>query len=92
MTLENGVTLAASINGMPHGGGSIADNNFEGHICIHFLNSRTHGTDNVDPDHQNAVGEAAGKYDLHPLAAAQCNTTCLTIGQSQAGLRLYVLI
>lgn len=59
VTLENGVTLAASINGMPHGGGSIADNNFEGHICIHFLNSRTHGSDKVDPDHQAAVAKAA---------------------------------
>ena len=61
VTLSDGTTLAASMNGMPHGEGDVGDNNFDGHICIHFLNSRTHGTDNVDPDHQNAVGEAAGK-------------------------------
>ena len=60
VTLENGVTLAGSMNGMPHGSGSIDDNNFEGHICIHFLNSRTHGSDKVDPDHQAAVAKAAG--------------------------------
>ena len=58
VTLSNGVTLAGSINGMPHGTGSISDNNFDGHICIHFLNSRTHGTDKVDPDHQAAVSKA----------------------------------
>ena len=59
VTLSNGVTLAGSINGMPHGTGSIEDNNFDGHICIHFLNSRTHGSDKVDPDHQAAVAKAA---------------------------------
>lgn len=59
VTLSDGTTLAASMNGMPHGGSSIEENNFDGHFCIHFLNSRTHGTDNVDPDHQNAVDEAA---------------------------------
>lgn len=61
VTLSDGTTLAASMNGMPHGEGDVGDNNFDGHICIHFLNSRTHGTDNVDPDHQAAVDEAAGQ-------------------------------
>jgi len=61
VTLSNGVTLAGSINGMPHGSDSISDNNFDGHICIHFLNSRTHGSDKVDPDHQAAVAKAAGR-------------------------------
>ena len=59
VTLENGVSLAGSMNGMPHGSGSISDNNFDGHFCVHFLNSRTHGTDRVDPDHQAAVAKAA---------------------------------
>lgn len=61
VTLSGGVTLAGSMNGMPHGSGSISDNNFDGHICIHFLNSRTHGSDKVDPDHQAAVAKAAGR-------------------------------
>lgn len=51
--------LAASMNGMPHGDGAL-DNGFPGHFCIHFLNSRTHGTDNLDPQHQAMVQKAAG--------------------------------
>jgi LysM repeat protein len=57
----NGRVFAASQNGMPHGGRSIYDNNFNGHFCIHFLNSRTHGTNRVDPAHQAAVHKAAGR-------------------------------
>jgi len=56
----DGRVFAASQNGMPHGQRSIWDNNFPGHFCIHFLNSRTHGTDNLDPAHQAAVRRAAG--------------------------------
>lgn len=57
----DGRLFAASQNAMPHGGQSIWDNNFPGHFCIHFLNSRTHGTDRVDPAHQAAVRKAAGQ-------------------------------
>lgn len=55
----NGVTYAASMNGMPHGGSSIKDNNFDGHHCIHFTNSRTHCSDKVCPKHQAAIKKAA---------------------------------
>ena len=56
----NGVNYAGSINGMPHGSGdSIPDNNFNGHHCLHFTNSRTHGTNRVDSAHQNAIDKAA---------------------------------
>ena len=54
----NGVNYAASMNGMPHGGDSISGNNFDGHHCIHFTNSRTHGTDRVDENHQKAIKKA----------------------------------
>ncbi|MEN6325919.1 MAG: peptidoglycan-binding protein [Syntrophomonas sp.] len=57
----DGRLLAASQNAMPHGGQSIWNNNFPGHFCIHFLNSRTHGTNRVDPAHQAAVRKAAGQ-------------------------------
>ena|GEM_PF-354388 len=59
VTLSDGTSLAASINGMPHGGSNITNNNMDGHTCIHFLNSRTHGTNNVDAAHQAAVSAAA---------------------------------
>ena len=54
----NGVNYAASMNGMPHGGGSISGNNFNGHHCIHFTNSRTHGSNKVCSLHQNAIKKA----------------------------------
>lgn len=54
----NGVNYAASMNGMPHGGGSITNNNFNGHHCIHFTNSRTHGSNKVCSLHQAAIKKA----------------------------------
>lgn len=54
----NGQTYAASMNGMPHGGSSIKNNNFDGHHCIHFTNSRTHCSNKVCPNHQKAIKEA----------------------------------
>ena len=59
VTFSNGVSSAASINGMPHGESSISDNNMDGHTCIHFSGSHTHSTDNLDPAHQAAVAAAA---------------------------------
>lgn len=52
--------IAASMNGMPHGGESITDNNFKGQFCIHFKNSRTHSGNRWDAAHQDAVKKAAG--------------------------------
>lgn len=59
VTLSDGTTLAASANGMPHGESHIDGNNMNGHTCIHFLNSRTHGSDKVDAAHQSAIRAAA---------------------------------
>ncbi len=60
VTLSNGQTLAGSANGMPHGESDISNNNMDGHTCIHFLGSKTHGSDQVDSNHQAAVSVAAG--------------------------------
>ena len=54
----DGHVYAASMNGMPHGTQTIKDNNFDGHFCIHFYGSKTHGTKKVDEMHQNCVAEA----------------------------------
>ena len=54
----NGHVYAASMNGMPHGTQTITGNNFEGHFCIHFSGSKTHGSKKVDSMHQNCVAEA----------------------------------
>jgi len=59
VVLPCGRTLAASINGMPHAGWTNNNNNMNGHVCLHFLNSRTHnGNRSHERDHQNAVQEA----------------------------------
>ncbi len=57
----NGHVYAASMNCMPHEDNTIKGNDFDGHFCIHFLNSKTHGTDRRDGAHQNAV-QRASKY------------------------------
>ena len=54
----NGHVYAASMNGTPHGTGTISNNNFDGHFCIHFYKSKTHGTGKVDEAHQNCVATA----------------------------------
>ena len=47
--------IAGSINGTPHGGQQIYNNNFPGHICLHFNNSRLHNNGQKDNEHQNNV-------------------------------------
>lgn len=54
----NGHVYAASMNGMPHGTSTISNNNFDGHFCIHFSGSKTHGSGKVDDMHQSCVREA----------------------------------
>lgn len=54
----NGEKYAASMNCMPHGNGNITNNNFDGHHCIHFTNSKTHESGKVDPDHQATIKKA----------------------------------
>lgn len=53
-----GRVYAASMNGMPHGTDTVGGNGFDGHFCIHFTGSKTHETDRVDGEHQNAVQTA----------------------------------
>lgn len=36
----------------------IKGNNMDGHFDVHFFNSRTHGTNRVDPAHQKAIATA----------------------------------
>lgn len=57
--------LAASMHGMPHGGDGIPGNRFNGHFCIHFLNSVTHKSNHKDPGHQLMVHKAAGQIETY---------------------------
>lgn len=47
-----------SIYGQPHGAQDITNNGYEGQFCLHFVNSKTHGTNRVDEDHQKAINTA----------------------------------
>lgn len=58
----HGRRIAASMHGMPHGAGALA-NGFPGHFCIHFHESTTHRTKRVDPSHEIMIYKAAGKVD-----------------------------
>ncbi|HHW11061.1 MAG TPA: LysM peptidoglycan-binding domain-containing protein [Firmicutes bacterium] len=58
--------IAGSINGMPHGNYSIKNNNFPGHFCLHFRNSRIHKTGLIDSAHQAAVKKAA-EYQIEAV-------------------------
>ena len=53
--------VAGSINGMPHGGGALAGNEFPGHFCLHFWGSWLHLRARPDPSHQLMVRQAAGQ-------------------------------
>lgn len=55
----NGITVAASINGMPHASGPNKNNNMDGQVCLHFKGSKTHnGNTAFGERHQQAVQEA----------------------------------
>lgn len=56
--VAGGQYIAAAINTMPHGEQSIKNNGFDGHFCLHTTNSRTHGTNTVNADHQSSVTQA----------------------------------
>ena len=53
--IANGVYAACSINTMPHGEQTITDNGYDGQFCLHMIDSRTHGTDTVNSEHQKAI-------------------------------------
>ena len=56
--------IAGSINGTPHGGAAIKNNNFPGHICLHFKNSRLHNNGTKDSEHQNMI-ESVVESDIY---------------------------
>ena len=58
LTTTNGYRIACSIYGTPHGQEVITDNNYNGQFCLHFLNSRTSGSNKVDSGHQTAIQKA----------------------------------
>ena len=58
LTTSAGYKFVCSIYAVPHGDDTINNNNFEGQFCLHFQNSKTHGSNKVDGDHMAAIKEA----------------------------------
>jgi hypothetical protein len=56
--------IAASMHGMPHGGGALK-NNFPGHFCIHFYGSTTHRTNFMDLSHKLMILKSAGNLEKY---------------------------
>ncbi|WP_161568371.1 stalk domain-containing protein [Anaerobacillus alkaliphilus] len=56
----DGRRLAAAMHSFPHGDQVIRDNNYNGHFCIHFLNSLRHSDSLVQDSMQVQVQIAAG--------------------------------
>ena len=55
----DGFKIPASMAGMPHGSDFIKGNNMDGHFDVHFLLSKTHKSNRVEPKHQKAVQSAS---------------------------------
>lgn len=75
LIMINDQWFAASMHGMPHGAGALA-NNFPGHFCVHFLGSTTHKTEKMDFSHKLMVYKAAGQLrayleQMNPYDAAK---------------------
>ncbi|MBU9711592.1 muramidase family protein [Evansella tamaricis] len=57
----DGRKLAAAMHSMPHGDQVIRDNNYNGHFCIHFLNSQRHSDGQIQDSMQRQIEIAAGR-------------------------------
>lgn len=93
IVLHEGRTIAGSMNGMPHGAGAL-DNGFNGHFCLHFLNSTTHKTPTPDPAHQLMILKAAGKLDEYVTTSTPeelVETMMLAINNSDTSILRKVL-
>ena len=58
-------TFAAAINGMPHAGSGVSGNGLNGHFCLHFRDSTSHGVTSAGyiKGMQDAITEA---YNARP--------------------------
>ncbi|MBU8907615.1 LysM peptidoglycan-binding domain-containing protein [Desertibacillus haloalkaliphilus] len=57
---DNNRRLAAAMHSFPHADQAIRDNNYNGHFCIHFLNSTRHNDGLIQDSMQRQVRIAAG--------------------------------
>lgn len=57
LKLNETTYVPASLSIYPHGFFEL-EHNFLGHFCLHFKNSKTHGTNRIDEEHQKTIKEA----------------------------------
>ncbi|AEF95265.1 hypothetical protein Desca_2437 [Desulfotomaculum nigrificans CO-1-SRB] len=86
--------IAASMAGMPHGAGAIRGNNFDGHFCIHFRDSKVHQSGKENLAHQMMIWKAAGRFkqmlaSMTPEEVIEVFFTALD--QQDAGLAIKTL-
>ena len=55
---SEGKFVACSFATQPHGDQTISGNGYNGQFCLHMVGSKTHGSDQVDADHQAAIRRA----------------------------------
>jgi hypothetical protein len=60
IVMVDGRRIAASAASMPHSIEYIKDNNFNGHMDIHFANSTRHKDGEIDYKHQENIKISAG--------------------------------
>ena len=85
-----GYRIAASMNGMPHGAGAIQGNDFNGHFCLHFRDSKLH-TNKVNLAHQLMIWKAANVVEEMMGSASPRRVTEVMLeamAQEDAGLTL----
>jgi hypothetical protein len=93
LVYSDGMQIAASMNGKPHGGDGIPGNGFSGHFCVHFLNSTTHRSVIPDLAHQLMVQKAAG--NLRPFfdfASPQLLAQSLVVAMDQKESEMFRLV
>ena len=86
--------IAASMNGMPHGAGAIRGNDFKGHFCIHFRDSKVHQSGKENLAHQMMIWKAAGKFQQMITAMSPEEVIVVlmnALDQQDAGLALKTL-
>lgn len=54
-------SVAASLQGQPHGEDTVAANDMDGHACLYFSSSTSHVASLPDVEHQAQVYKAAGR-------------------------------
>jgi peptidoglycan hydrolase-like protein with peptidoglycan-binding domain len=57
----DGISVAASLQGLPHGSDSVAANEMSGHCCLYFYNSTSDVMNLPDIEHVNQVRKAGGQ-------------------------------